>query len=481
MNNLQAFLVISLGILFIHTASLQAQNQDKKTWITTYFGHHEYHGDIGNEMGAFNLGDDWAGGIGVSRYLSPNWDIEASAIYGKLDYSPESGPYLDQGFSNEFINLNALVKFKPLDSFSPVQPFVATGLGITPFFNGEKYFPGLTQEIQNFAAFSIPLQGGMDIRVTDNIHVTLNATYNRTYSDGIDKIGSQFDTDGRNHDDFVVFSAGLKFAASRSTDRDRDGVPNERDACPNVYGNSFFGCPDQDEDGVSDRNDDCPTIPGSRNLNGCPDADKDGISDIQDACPKEWGRPQNNGCPDSDDDGVIDKEDACPQQPGDPANEGCPADTDGDGITDEKDQCPNTPGPESNNGCPVEEEKPAEDSDQWETELQTIANNLQFDSNSSTLAQSSYDDLIRLAEMMLEDSALRLIIRGHTDNVGDDNQNLKLSVDRANAVKDYLVSQGVESSRIFAFGYGETRPVASNETEEGRRQNRRVELELYRK
>jgi OOP family OmpA-OmpF porin len=82
---------------------------------------------------------------------------------------------------------------------------------------------------------------------------------------------------------------------------------------------------------------------------------------------------------------------------------------------------------------------------------------------------------------MTQDPDLRLIIRGYTDNVGDPNTNLKLSVARANAVKEYLLARGVGVDRVFAFGYGETNPVASNDTEEGRRQNRRVELELYHK
>ncbi|HKL18998.1 MAG TPA: OmpA family protein, partial [Halalkalibaculum sp.] len=130
-----------------------------------------------------------------------------------------------------------------------------------------------------------------------------------------------------------------------------------------------------------------------------------------------------------------------------------------------------------NNGCPKPEPKQLEETVQ--RDLENIIESLQFGVNSSNIDPASYDELQRLAQIMQEDTELRLIIRGHTDNTGSSNANLELSIDRANAVKDFLVKQGVSNDRIAAFGYGETRPIASNETQEGREENRRVELDLY--
>ncbi|MDR8393547.1 OmpA family protein [Aliifodinibius sp. S!AR15-10] len=469
--------VILLGLFLGVTSQSRAQNKDKRTWLSFYFGHQEYDGDTANEMLKLKLKKDWAGGIGISQYLHDNWDLEISAIYGQLDYvTPERS-----GFDNKFYNFNSLIKLNPIGDRSTIQPFVATGIGITSFFKGEKRFPNETQTIKNSVSLQVPFQAGFDLRITDGFYATANATYNRTFSDGIDKLGSQFSTDGRDHDDFLVYSLGLKFAVSRSTDRDKDGVPNRIDLCPGQYGDSSFGCPDRDEDGITDADDDCPTIPGRKNMNGCPDSDRDGLSDLRDECPDVAGNMQTKGCPDSDGDGIPDDKDECPQQSGKVDNNGCPptaqSDADGDGVADAQDNCPNVAGPSSNNGCPEKKEL----SSVVKQDLKTIIDNLQFSTGGANIAPVSYDELDRLAEIMTEDPDLRLIIRGYTDNVGDPNTNLKLSVARANAVKEYLVARGVNTNRVFAFGYGETNPVASNDTEEGRRQNRRVELELYHK
>jgi outer membrane protein OmpA-like peptidoglycan-associated protein len=213
-------------------------------------------------------------------------------------------------------------------------------------------------------------------------------------------------------------------------------------------------------------------------LNGCPDSDGDGIINSKDKCPNTAGNFENEGCPnDTDGDGIFDNEDACPEQPGERANNGCPEDADGDGIINVEDDCPQEAGVAENNGCPKPEPKQLEETVQ--RDLENIIESLQFGVNSSNIDPSSYDELNRLAQIMQEDTELRLIIRGHTDNTGSSNANLELSIDRANAVKDFLVQQGVDAGRIAAFGYGETRPIASNDTPEGREQNRRVELDLY--
>ncbi|HEY8074593.1 MAG TPA: thrombospondin type 3 repeat-containing protein, partial [Labilithrix sp.] len=171
--------------------------------------------------------------------------------------------------------------------------------------------------------------------------------------------------------------------AYEKPDRDRDGIPDEEDACPDTAGvrtndPRTNGCPppppDRDRDGIVDPLDACPDVPGvpdpDPKKNGCPpDRDGDGIPDVTDACPDVKGvadpDPHKNGCPpDRDGDGVYDSEDACPDTPGvrttDPKTNGCPPpppDTDGDGILDADDACPKVPGPANpdpkKNGCPL--------------------------------------------------------------------------------------------------------------------------------
>jgi len=149
------------------------------------------------------------------------------------------------------------------------------------------------------------------------------------------------------------------------------------------------------------------------------------------------------------------------------------ADADGDGVSDKFDKCPGTPAgtPVDGSGCPIKFPEP-------------VANNvtsngyyapIQFEFDSSVLKTSSYSTLDKLAKE-LRDNNSAVQLDGYASAEGSEAYNLTLSKDRANSVKQYLVNAGVSSSSITAKGYGEKNPVASNATEEGRAQNRRVEI-----
>ena len=105
-------------------------------------------------------------------------------------------------------------------------------------------------------------------------------------------------------------------------------------------------------------------------------------------------------------------------------------------------------------------------------------NNIFFDFNKSELKPESYPELDRLYNYLKDNSDIKVEISGHTDNIGTDEYNLNLSQERANTVKEYLVSKGISSERIVSKGYGKTRPVAGNDTDEGRQLNRRVEFKI---
>ncbi|MEO6584051.1 MAG: OmpA family protein [Ferruginibacter sp.] len=229
---------------------------------------------------------------------------------------------------------------------------------------------------------------------------------------------------------------------------------------------------DRDGDGVLDADDKCPDTPGSATLMGCPDRDGDGIADGDDKCPDVAGLAKYQGCPipDTDGDGVNDEQDKCPTVAGTAKYEGCPVpDTDGDGVNDELDKCPTRAGTAENQGCPVIAKEVIE-------KINFAARNVFFSTASYKLLPKSFASLKGVANLMKADNSLMLDIDGHTDSQGSDEYNHTLSHDRAASVKDYLISQGVEESRLKSTGFGETKPVADNSTAAGRAKNRRTEM-----
>ncbi len=146
----------------------------------------------------------------------------------------------------------------------------------------------------------------------------------------------------------------------RKHDRDKDGVSDDEDRCPDNAGPAENdGCPwqDSDSDGLTDDKDKCPHEAGALENKGCPwpDTDKDGLKDNVDKCPKKAGPADNKGCPwpDTDKDGLKDNVDKCPKKAGPAKNKGCPwKDSDSDGVADPQDKCPKIPGPVENKGCP---------------------------------------------------------------------------------------------------------------------------------
>lgn len=262
-------------------------------------------------------------------------------------------------------------------------------------------------------------------------------------------------------------------------DTDGDGLLDNEDLCPNEAGpKENSGCPyaDRDKDGVFDKDDECIDVPGPVENKGCPitDKDGDGVLDKDDDCIDVPGLPENNGCPeaDKDGDGILDKEDACIDVPGPIENKGCPwPDTDGDGLLDKDDECPRTPGPAENNGCPVVEKE--------EQDIIDMAfDNLEFETGKTIIKTKSYPYMYNLADLLAKNPEWKLRIAGHTDNVGSDVSNLKLSKERAEAVAKVFMDRGIDKSRLIIEYYGEGQPIDTNDTPEGRAKNRRVEMEI---
>ena len=287
------------------------------------------------------------------------------------------------------------------------------------------------------------------------------------------------DKDGdhiQDKDDKCPDVAGLK-EMQGCPDKDGDGITDLDDMCPDDKGLvEFRGCPDKDGDKIMDKEDECPDDAGLVEFLGCPDRDADQTPDKYDACPDVTGPKEFKGCPDKDGDNVLDKDDDCPEVMGTMDNKGCPwPDTDKDGVVDREDDCPTTPGLKELKGClpapilEVEEQKI----------LEKAFSSLEFATGKDVIKSVSLSSLNDLAKLMKQHSAdWTLKLSGHTDNQGDAAKNLLLSEKRVKAVKKYLVSKGVAADKVMAEWFGQTVPIADNNTNEGRQKNRRVEMKV---
>jgi OOP family OmpA-OmpF porin len=224
-----------------------------------------------------------------------------------------------------------------------------------------------------------------------------------------------------------------KPAAPINPDPDGDGISNKADKCPDVA---------EDKDGFEDE-DGCPD----------PDNDKDGIPDAQDKCPNKPETVNN-----------IDDDDGCPE-----------VDTDGDGFLGSRDKCPDEPetknGYKDDDGCPDEIPQAVK-------KFTGVIEGINFKSGQAAILAGSYVVLDRALAVLKEYPDIRLEISGHTDSRGKADFNRDLSQRRADAVKLYFISRGIDANRLTSIGYGPDRPIADNGSDAGRSRNRRTEFRL---
>jgi len=259
---------------------------------------------------------------------------------------------------------------------------------------------------------------------------------------------------------------GIAYTTSVRRDSDGDGYYDDEDECP-LDPEDFDtfededGCPDpdNDQDGVLDVVDDCPMIP----------EDIDGFED-EDGCPD----------PDNDADGILDVDDVCPMDPEDydtfEDEDGCPdPDNDEDRILDVDDECPMDPevynGFEDEDGCP-------------DVGIVTVTcdqiefnDTIEFETDSDVIRDVSFGLLDQIVgTMAARDDIFAVSIEGHTDSRASASHNLDLSERRATSVMRYMVDHGIDPGRLTSTGFGEDRPLESNNTAAGRQRNRRVEF-----
>lgn len=298
---------------------------------------------------------------------------------------------------------------------------------------------------------------------------------------------------------YTVPAAWLRFGAGAGTGFSRGlGSPQARvlaslEIVPSIDEKKAEAPPpsDRDHDGIVDDEDACPDDKGPKSElaseNGCPDRDKDGVIDRKDACPGDPGPktsdPKTSGCPDRDEDGVLDKDDACPDEKGvatdDPKTNGCPVkenpDRDGDGILNDADACPDTPGEADpdpkKNGCPRAEIVGDQIKIRDQVKFKTASSQIQA-------GRESEDVLFAVMKILKDHPAIRVRVEGHTDNKGSAANNRVLSKGRAASVVAWLEKHGIDASRLSSQGFGQDKPIDTNDTEDGRHNNRRVEIHI---
>lgn len=436
---MKKLLLLSLFVAF--AAFANAQTVDKQ-W------------GIGIGVGPYGTTND--GGLGfmpelyLGKYLSPKFDILLKTDMGLFRSGLKS--------NLDLVNPSLDLRFKLSDESKKFRPYLYAGPGY------------LWDNAETGLNFNLGVGGKYYFNPATAVYVDAGYLNGIEVTKGTETV----------RDNIWKATLGLEFDFGKALDSDMDGVSDKKDKCPNTPTGVAVddkGCPvDTDGDGVADYIDDCPTVAGVSSLKGCPDSDKDGIADKDDACPDVAGIASLKGCPDSDGDGVTDKDDKCANTPKGYKVDasGCPLDQDKDGVVDAEDKCPTVAGPKDNKGCPVEE-KTAEEVEAAKMKIEPVY----FDYDKSAIPQVENAKIEKLVNLLKENATYKVNISGYADNKGDDNYNLNLSKNRVSTVVGAITKSGIKKNRIGSQkGLGEANPAATNDTDEGRALNRRVEFEV---
>ncbi|CAN5394470.1 hypothetical protein BH11BAC3_BH11BAC3_44890 [soil metagenome] len=375
-------------------------------------------------------------GLGVSyiKGVSNNVDFASTLGFSFLQYPVPDKP--TNTSSKLLIDLTAVANLKLVSDKYIFSPYLSAGVGASKY--------------GGYYGAYIPVGVGWQINIFDEAFLFVNSQYRVPVTDN------------------VAYHLYHSIGFAGNIVKRKEVAPAPLPPPPVVVPS------DRDNDGIIDADDKCPDVAGVAALQGCPDKDGDGITDADDKCPDVAGLSKYNGCPipDTDGDGINDENDKCPDVAGVARYQGCPVpDTDKDGINDEEDKCPNEFGVASNYGCPVIEEVII-------LKVTKAAEKIYFATGSAKLLSKSNVSLNSVVEVLNANPTYRVDIDGHTDNTGSAELNQKLSEDRASSVKAYLVSKGIDESRLIATGYGLDKPIADNNTAAGRAKNRRVEMRL---
>lgn len=354
--------LLLFSTLIVSGLGLIAQNSKYKSSIGLHFGTYQYNGDVSDELwrtkdlhGAF--------GISYSTYLNKALDFDLMFSHGLIDASSDSLAIFGlSDFRTPLNNFTGTFRYKFNNGYIlredfPVSPFLALGIGDVIYKYNVAGVDGST-----LMDFNFPMGGGLKFRINDRWDVMAQSLFFFTLTDELDGQDLRYLKSNRN-DRLMLHTIGVKY-----------------------------------------------------NFNCGKDKDKDGIADEEDKCPESAGTLDNKGCP-----------------------------------------------------APSQEVIGV---------MEMAMRGLFFKTGSDEIEPSSYAVLDNVVGIMKSHPEFNLFIGGHTDNTGGEELNMKLSKERANAARVYIINKGIENTRITAAGFGQTQPVAGNDTEEGRAQNRRVEFKI---
>lgn len=413
--------------------------------------------------------DQWMG-IRLKYNYSPRIAMDLNLGYGWVyARNPESSQFAStEGFRTNLVPFFAdFIVFAT--SNENIRPFLSFGFGLTSWD---------TRELKG-AAFSVLPKGesvygaqtdatllvgtGVEFKIRERLYSDVSLKYHRLLKGNEDTMGPGDD----GNDGILELRLSMSYYLGIVKDMDGDGIPDDKDA-DRIHAEDLDGY--LDDDGAPD-----------------PDNDHDGIPDILDGAPNE---PEDfdsfedeDGIPDYDNDGdsIADQYDKCDFEKEDfdgfEDEDGCPdVDNDNDSIPDSVDSCPNWPedfnGFQDEDGCP--DQKP--EVPPYKVGERVVLRNVRFEENVAELTTDSYTRLEELVDALLKFPDMQIEIRGYTDSKGNWGVNERISQQRANAVKEYLVSRGIDGKRLTATGMGERDPIAPNTSDVNRAANRRIEF-----
>jgi len=468
--------LILVVITFSFTLTLFSQTKKFSRWsITGEYGVTYYFGDLPPQLSKIKPASlqEAVFGATVEYSMSPVWGL--SVDYYHLPFSGKNSiAYFKTNISD--VDLNATINFTKMIFPQTKSKFCvngAIGLGLATFSSIYKY-PDPSESASFISSKTnsttvIPISFLFEYNIFKNLALGFKASYNAYFTDNLEGV-PYLNFKGVTNDYISLLSMSLRY---KFTARNK---PHMR----NVNSEDFISTPNYHNDSTLSE----PRIQSKDSCDACEALylfrkDESSIAKI-DKTNKVLRRQLDSVLVilsksnlDSDGDGVFDNMDKCPKTPpevrGLVDKNGCTLDTDGDCIPDYRDNCPNIAGTVANKGCP-----------EVKTEVKALFNQalqgIQFETGKADIKPVSSIILNKIAEILILNPSYLIEIQGHTDNVGRPDANMNLSKNRAESVKQYLIDKGLSENRFTAHGYGDTKPIADNDTPEGRTINRRVEF-----